>query len=158
VNDAPISPPDQLLLALTGVVEPWLQRILINTAAEQLGCRTQGLPDELVAEVMTAAKQHAVEVLAKISDLLGTDVDAQRQNPLALLRTAAIGASSVLQHHGVSPVARDDFEVTAFPLDHYRVAPASWVDIDPSLQDPGITWGAWKAAHVLSRRRQEGLR
>jgi len=158
VNDAPISPPDQLLLALTATVEPWLQRTLIHTAARQLGCPVDGLADELVAEVLTAAKECSGQVLAQIADLLATDVDTQRQNPLALLRTAAIEASAVLERHGVAPLVRDDFEVRAFPMDHYRVVPASWVDIDPSLQDPGITWGAWKAAQVLSRRRQEGLR
>jgi hypothetical protein len=93
-----------------------------------------------------------------ITDLLGTDVDAQRHNPLALLRTAAIASGEVLAQHGIAPVVRDDFEVRTFPGDHYRLVPASWGDVDPSLQEAGITWGAWKAATVMHRRREEGRR
>ena len=66
--------------------------------------------------------------------------------------------TEVLRRAGVPPVARDEFAVHAFPDDDYGLTPAAFVDIDPSLQDPGVRWGAAKAHVVLSRRRQEGKR
>jgi hypothetical protein len=44
------------------------------------------------------------------------------------------------------------------PDDHYAIAPATWTDVDESLREPGLVWGAWKAATVLARRRSDGLR
>ena len=152
------SPAEQLLTVLSEVVEPWLQRMLILTAARHSRCEADQLPSEFRREIDAEAQRQAAAVLPQINALLSADVDAQRHNPLALLRSAAIAAGEVLTRHGVEPVIRDDFEVTAFPLDHYRLVPASWIDVDPRLQDPGITWGAWKAAQVLQRRREQGLR
>ena len=53
---------------------------------------------------------------------------------------------------------RDEFEERAFPDDVYRLSPATWSDVDPSLHEPGIIWGAYKAKTVLDRRRAEGKR
>jgi hypothetical protein len=130
----------------------------LRVAARHNRCEIEQLDEDLRSEIASEAQRQAGIVLPQVRALLATDVDEQRHNPLALLRAAAIAAGDVLQRHGVAPVVRDDFEVTAFPSDHYRLVPASWVDVDQSLQDPGITWGAWKAAQVLHRRREEGLR
>ena len=90
--------------------------------------------------------------------LLATDVDEQRTNPLAVLRTAVRYPTEVLARAGVPPVVRGEFEERAFPADVYDLTPATWSDIDPSLQEPGIVWGAAKAHVVLARRRREGKR
>jgi hypothetical protein len=160
VNESSISgdPPHVLLEMLTEVVEPWLVRMLLTTAARQSGREIGALDPELLEDLHLSAQREAERVLLEITELLNTDVDAQRQNPLALLRAAAISAGEVLARHGITPVVRDDFEVTTFPRDHYRLVPASWADVDPALQDAGIMWGAWKAAQVLHRRREEGRR
>jgi hypothetical protein len=158
VTDQFSSPPEQLLAALDAAVEPWLERSLVMTAARQSHCAAEQLPPDLREEITVEAQRQAAQALRQIQVLLATDVDQQRHNPLAVLRSAAIAAGAVLERYAISPVVRDDFEVTAFPADHYRLVPASWVDVDPSLQDPGITWGAWKAAQILHRRREEGLR
>jgi hypothetical protein len=42
------------------------------------------------------------------------------------------------------------------PHDHYAVGPLTWKDLSEDVHDAGITWGAWKAATVLTRRRAEG--
>lgn len=152
------SPPEHLAAVLEAVVEPWLHRSLLRAAARHHRCDPDRLAPDLREAITAHARRQAAEVLPQITGLLATDVDAQRHNPLALLRSAAIAAGEVLERYGIAPVVRDDFEVRAFPTDHYRLVPASWVDVDPSLQDPGITWGAWKAAQVLHRRREEGLR
>jgi hypothetical protein len=90
------------------------------------------------------------------SCLVTTDIDAQTANPLAILRTATAHAHAVLADFEVPPVPRDRFAEDAFPGDVYDLVPATWVDIHPSLQDPGVTWGAAKAYLHKARRRDEG--
>lgn len=100
----------------------------------------------------------ATRLLADLAVLLAADVDAQSTNPLALFRAATGPITVWLQRQGVSPEQRDPFAVAAFPDDVFGMYPARWDDIDPSLQSPGIMWGAWKAMTVLQRRRAEGSR
>jgi hypothetical protein len=84
------------------------------------------------------------------------DVDDQRTNPLTILRRAVSYPTAVLRDSGVPEVVRDDFRERAFPADVYDLSPATWGDVDESLQEPGLIWGAWKAKTVLERRRAEG--
>ena len=56
----------------------------------------------------------------------------------------------------VPEVLRDEFDASINPDDVYSLYPAHWSDIDESLTEPGIVWGAAKAATVLQRRRAEG--
>ena len=51
---------------------------------------------------------------------------------------------------------RDAFAVQQFPDDDYDLAPPSFADVDPGLQELALTWGAAKAHLHLSRRRREG--
>jgi hypothetical protein len=60
--------------------------------------------------------------------------------------------TAVLRQAGVPPVDRDRFRQEAFPDDFYDLSPASWSDIDPSLTEPGINWGAAKAFEHRRRR------
>ena len=46
----------------------------------------------------------------------------------------------------------------SFPDDPYDLTPGSFADVDPSLHEPGLVWGAAKAHVVLARRRREGRR
>ena len=66
--------------------------------------------------------------------------------------------TAVLRDAGVPPVRRDEFKEQAFPDDVYDLVPATWRDVDPALQEPGIVWSAWRAKTVLDRRRAEGRR
>lgn len=109
-------------------------------------------------EAAAAGRAAAREIGAELRRLLTTDVDDQRSNPLALLRRAVAYPTRVLADAGVPPVERADFERRAFPDDLYDLSPATWSDIDPALQEPGIVWGAAKAHVVLARRRREGRR
>jgi hypothetical protein len=54
----------------------------------------------------------------------------------------------------VPPVARDEFAVLAFPEDDYDLTPASFADIDPSVAEPGIIWGAMKAMEHMRRHKR----
>jgi hypothetical protein len=64
----------------------------------------------------------------------------------------------VLDELGVGPPDRDEFARRNFPEDRYDLTPASFADVDPTLHEPGLVWGAAKAHVVLQRRRAEGLR
>ena len=85
--------------------------------------------------------------------LLAADVDDQRANPLAIVRDAVRFPTAVLAEAGVAPPARSRFDVEHFPDDPYGLVPMTWRDIDESLHEPGIVWGATKA--MAHRRRHQ---
>jgi hypothetical protein len=110
----------------------------------------------LEVEAGEAGRRAAREVGERLRVLLATDIDKQRVNPLSVLRGAVVYPTEVLKAAGVAPVPRDAFVERAFPDDIYNLSPAGWRDIDESLQEPGLIWGAWKAKQFLERRRAEG--
>lgn len=116
-----------------------------------------GEVDGGVAEAAEEAGQRArQEVGGAVRALLEADIDAQRTTPLALLRTAVRYPAGVLAAAGVPAVQRDEFAEEAFPDDVYDLTPASLSDIDPSLADPGLAWGAAKAWVHKQRHRRPG--
>ena len=90
--------------------------------------------------------------------LLALDIDEQRTGPLALIRQAVPYPTEVLRAAGVPPVDRDEFAARQFPDDVYDLAPTSFGELDPDLQEVGLVWGAAKAHVHLSRRRADGQR
>ncbi|HJR26089.1 MAG TPA: hypothetical protein VJ804_11480, partial [Acidimicrobiales bacterium] len=86
--------------------------------------------------------------------LLAEDVAEQRSNPLSLVRRAVVHSTRVLAAAGIEPVDRDAEARRLFPDDVYDLVPATFADLDQSVLEPGIAWGAAKA-HVLLRRRRE---
>lgn len=92
-----------------------------------------------------AGRRAAAEVGGAVRALLYQDVDEQRATPLTLLRAAVAYPTAVLQAAGVPPVERDRFAVERFPDDPYDLTPATFADIDPSLAEVGLAWGAAKA-------------
>ena len=141
---------DALVDAVEAALPSWVERAVASRA---------GLVDaELRAAAADAGTRAAADVGAELRTLLADDVDQQRANPLAVLRQAVRYPTEVLAAAGVPPVARDEFAERAFPSDVYDLSPATWSDIDPSLHERGIVWGAAKAHVVLARRRREGKR
>ncbi len=111
-------------------------------------------PPPHVAEATAAAGARVrAEVGPALRELLGTDVDEQRTNPLALIRRAVPHVTAVLADAGVPPLQRDADAERLFPDDVYDLAPASFADLDPTVHEPGIEWGAAKAHIILRRRR-----
>ena len=96
----------------------------------------------------------ASEIGREVARLLTADIDDQPENPLAVLRRAVRYPTEVLTAAGVAPVERDDFAIERFPDDVYDLTPASFSDIHPDLQAPGLEWGAAKA--FVHRRRHSG--
>ncbi|MGE3621934.1 MAG: hypothetical protein AB7L84_15880 [Acidimicrobiia bacterium] len=114
--------------------------------------------EELRAAARRAGRAAVAQVEPELRALLATDVDAQRANPLALVRGSVRHPTQVLRAAGVPPVERDEQAATLFPDDDYDLAPAAFADLDPALADLGLAWGAAKAHVVLARRRREGRR
>ncbi|MFM1751538.1 MAG: hypothetical protein RL119_500, partial [Actinomycetota bacterium] len=81
------------------------------------------------------------------------DPAEQRTNPLTIFRRATAPITALAQRVGAPPVQRDEFEMRSFPADIYGLYPITWADIDPRLVEPGLEWGAWKAAVIISRHR-----
>lgn len=143
-----------LLEAIERALPGWLERSVVDTAVRLTGGCTVELRDRAAA----MARAEAPVVLARVRDLLIADVDAQRGNPLSVLRGAVAQPTALLRDAGVPTPTRDEFDERVFPDDAYGLGPATWADVDESLREPGIVWGAWKAATVLRRRRTDGLR
>lgn len=107
----------------------------------------------LEADVVHAAQLTREHVVPALRSLLASDVNAQRANPLALVRDAVRFPTDVLRRVGVAPAVRDAFASRNFPDDVYDLSPASFGDIDPATHEPGLLWGAAKAHVFLQRRR-----
>ena len=130
---------DAIVRALPG----WVERSV---------ARRLPAPDRVAAEAAReAGRRAAAEVGTEVRALLAADIDEQRTTPLALLRGAVRYPAAVLREASVPPVARDRAQERLFPDDVYDLAPATFADIDPSLHDLGIAWGAEKAFTHLRR-------
>lgn len=139
------------------VTADWLRRCVVAAIRRSApGRDPHGIvPD---AEIDRMARESSRQVLHELRALLVTDVDEQRTNPLSIYRDAVAGPTELLRSHGVAPPTPDPFVAEHFPGDAYALGPATWADIDPALQQPGIVWSAWKAMTVLQRRRADGVR
>lgn len=138
---------------LHACIPGWLVQQM-NGVLQSQGISTS-LTGERVNEVAVSASD---QLLTQLDDLLSTDPDEQRVNPLALVRASLRDPTEFLLSVGAQPVRRDEFVQAANPGDVFAIAPATWSDIDARLHEPGLEWGAWKAATILLRRRDEGLR
>ena len=101
-----------------------------------------------------ASAAAAADVGPRLRALLAADVDEQRLNPLALVRDAVRYPTEVLADAGVPPPSRSRFDVEHFPDDPYGLVPMTWRDVDDSLHELGVTWGAVKA--MAHRQRHTG--
>ena len=139
---------------------------LANSAQKLAEGIAQALPGWVVAAVESrlanmdsetrdaadaAGRAAAADIGREVARLLAADIEDQRENPLALLRRAVRYPTEVLLAADVPPTERDDFAVERFPGDVYDLTPASFADIHPDLQTPGLEWGAAKA--FVHRRR-----
>jgi len=140
-----------LVDAVRAVLPDWVDRCVRER------CEGAGVPvdDSIRDAARRAGASCAAEVGDELSELLALDPDDQRGTPLTVLRRAVRHPTEVLAEAGVPPVGRDDFTSRAFPDDPYDLTPASFDAIDPSLREPGITWGAARA-HVHLRRHGDG--
>jgi hypothetical protein len=136
--------------ALRTALPGWVERSVVARATGA----GRPVDDELMAAAADAGAAAGREVGDQLAELLALDVDEQRTNPLSLLRGAVRYPTAVLRAAGVPPVERDRFAIERFPDDDYDLSPAAFGDVDPSLVDLGVTWGAAKAFVHRARHRE----
>jgi hypothetical protein len=139
-----------LVDAVEAALPGWVERVVGQRWRAWQGAE---LPPDLRRAATAAGERLLAEVGPALRVLLATDVDEQRSNPLALIRRAVPFATAVLAEAGVPPVRRDADAERLFPDDLYDLTPASFADLDPSVHEPGLHWGAAKAHIILRRRR-----
>jgi hypothetical protein len=156
----PASNPDderklaEFAAALADAIEAALPAWVVRSVEARLRAWSGAVEPSIVDEARTAGERARVEVGSEIRRLLALDVDEQRTTPLSLLRVAVRYPTGVLQSAGVPPVRRDEFAEHAFPDDIYDLSPATFADVDRSLHEPGLVWGAAKAhVHLMRHRR-----
>ena len=132
----------ELEAALIDAVPVWLRRIATEVSP---GIDPEALED--------AIEETMVGLAPEISRVLRADVDAGAGNPLATVRAATARVTDILVRSGAAAPRRDDFDARAFPDDVFGFGPAAFTDIDPTLHEPGLMWGAARA-HVHLRRRR----
>jgi len=145
---------DQYAMELADAIESALAGWVVRSVERRLRDWTGTADPTVVDRARAAGDQARAEVGPEVRQLLSLDVDAQRTNPLSVVRTAVRYPTEVLQFAGVPPVQRDEFAERAFPDDVYDLSPASFSDVDPSLYEPGLVWGAAKAHIHLTRHRR----
>lgn len=141
---------DALAGAVDAALADWVERVVRERWAQWRG---EAVPAEVVAAAQVAGARARAEVMPRLWELLVTDVDAQRSNPMAVIRLATRHPTAVLRDAGVPPMHRDADARRLFPDDLYDLTPASFADLHPSVHEPGLVWGAAKAHVVLRRRR-----
>lgn len=131
-----------LLDAVESSLPGWAERCLLR--------RDPTTPPEAIR----AARHAVVElVMPELRSLLLADIDEQRGSPLAIVRRAVAVPTALLSSRGVAPASRDAFAVERFPDDLYDLSPAAWSDLDDSVTEPGLRWGAAKAFEHRRRHR-----
>jgi hypothetical protein len=136
---------------LDAAVVPWVEGCVARVVRAWTGNET--VPDPVAAAATAAGRQARDDVMPRLRSLLAADVDHQATTPLALVREAVRYPTAVLRAAGVPEVARDEFSRRAFPDDWYDLSPATLADVDPSLAEPGLRWGAAKAFEHRRRHR-----
>jgi hypothetical protein len=136
-----------LVDGIDAALGPWVEACVVGIYRAWAG----DVPDHIAAEARAAGEAARQEVVPRLRALMSTDIDDQRATPLALVRDAVRFATAVLASAGVPAVVRDDIDEQLFPDDHYGLMPATLAELDPSLVEVAITWGAAKA--WLHRRR-----
>jgi hypothetical protein len=139
----------ELAEAVERALPAWVER----SVRDLLVAFTGTADGETLARAREAGRRAAGEVGPELRRLLAADVDRQWANPLALVRRAVSYPTAVLAEAGVPHVVRDEYDEAHFPEDVYGLTPRAFVDVDPSLQEVAVVWGAAKARASKVRHR-----
>lgn len=140
----------ELADALEAVVPTWIERVTQERAAVAGVLVTE----EVRTRLLDAGVVIGATVGPRARAVLTADIDAGAGTPLAVLRKGLGPATEALRELGVPPLPRDEFARRVFPDDDYDLAPASFADVDESLHELGLMWGAARSQVHLRRRRQ----
>jgi len=138
----------ELGAAIEASLDAWVNRLLDEHLA---GSGQPAIESEALSMVVAETR---AEVTPELRRIFAADVDDGAGNPLAALRDGVGPMTRALIARQCPRPERDPFHQSAFPNDPYGLGPASFADIDPSLHEPGLRWGAARA-HVHLRRRRD---
>lgn len=144
--------PRDLYDAVVAAIPSWVSRRMLEISS--YGGISAGA--DFMASIDEVVRDTAQQISGDLLALLTTDVDKQRFNPLQVIREANVFANRALDAAGVPVPHRDEFDAQVMPHDTYAFGPLTWRDLSEDVHDAGISWGAWKAATVITRRRAEG--
>ncbi|MEJ5254555.1 MAG: hypothetical protein WHS89_04325 [Acidimicrobiales bacterium] len=148
----------ELAAAIDAALGPWVERSVRRVLDAWVDRTGEPIAPEILASAAEAGRRAREEIGPRVRELLLTDVDRQRTTPLAIIRGAVRYPTEVLRAAGIPPLVRDAVAERQFPDDDYDLVPASLGDVDPTLHELGIAWGAAKAFVFKARRRAEGRR
>ena len=139
----------ELADAVAAAVPRWVERSVLDLVRAWSGA----VPPEVADEARAAGAAAGREVGDGLRSLLAADVDRQWTNPMTIVRRAVPHAAGVLERAGVGEVERSAEDEAHHPTDRYGLTPQTFADVDPSLHELGIVWGAVKARAHLRRHR-----
>ena len=143
-----------LAAAMAEAIPRWIERSVLDRIRAQRGAVT----DAERTAASEAGKRALAEAAPALDRLLHADIDAQTTTPLAIARAQVRWATQALQDAGVATATRDAFARRQAPDDLYDLEPGSFAEIDPTLAEPGLHWGAAKAhVHLARRRRRDRI-
>lgn len=152
MTDPDLRAAEQQLVECAQVLSEGISQALPGWVIAAVESRLPEMAPKIREAAEAAGTAAAAQIGSEVARLLAADIDDQPENPLAVLRRAVRYPTEVLAAAGVAPVERDDFAIDRFPDDVYDLNPASFADIHPDLQSPGLEWGAAKA--FVHRRRR----
>lgn len=138
-----------LIEAVDRAIEPWVVAAVDSRIGDWASRQTK-------QQALEAARAARASIIGSLCSLLEADLDAQRGNPLAVLRRTVTYPTNVLREAGVPSVRRDEDAKRLHPDDHYDLTPGAFADFGPDVHEAGLRWGAAKAHLHLQRRRAEG--
>ena len=141
---------ERLADEIDDVIAGWIAASITRVLEAWNGEVTQ----EAATQALAAGAAARDDLMPRLRELLATDVDDQWTNPLQLIRGSVAYATDVLSQIGVGEVVRDGFAERTAPSDIYGLEPAGFADIDASLHELGLAWGAAKASAHLARRQR----
>ena len=142
----------ELAAAVAAAMPGWVERRVTELVRAWSGT----VDADVAAQARRAGAFAAREVGDELHRLLAADVDQQWTNPMTVVRRAVPPAAAVLAEAGVGAVARSPEDEAHLPDDTYGLTPRTFADLDPSLHELGIRWGALKARAHLRRHRSPG--
>lgn len=127
---------------LIDALPKWTETVVVDRAGK-----------EHAAAGLRIGQTIAVQLSGELRALLTTDIDSQRQSPLALIRQHVGPATEYLSTAGIPHRMRDAYDEDVFPSDVYAIVPKAWIDFGEEVSDAGLRWGAAKA--MAHRKRHQ---
>ena len=140
--------------ALADGIEAALPQWVVRSVERIMVAWTGSFPEDVAHAAHIVGDKAAGDVGGEIRRLLSSDIDEQWTTPLELVRGAVRYPSALLAELGAPSGERDEFSVRHFPDDVYGLTPASIADLEPSLAETAMAWGAAKAFTHLRRHRE----